>query len=231
MKQKSAIGILGGMGPEASIYMYKTLIELSVSRFGAINNNDFPEILLQSIPVPDFISNEKEKLIALGILKKRVECLNYLDLSCLSIACNTAHVLLKELQEVSKVPFLSMIDEVIAAVKKDKRKIVGLLGTPFLLRSQLYQKKLSKAGIVSIVPDESDQKILEKIIRNVIANKSTTHDKKKLLHVSKKLQSQGAEAIILACTEIPVVFPLIYKIPVYNSVEILSIALLRRYYK
>src|SRR5436853_459051 len=101
MKNKSSIGILGGMGPEASVYMYKTLIELSVKHFGAKNNDDFPEIILHSIPVPDFISNTRSKNTALKMLMDSVMDFNKLNISCLSIACNTAHLLLSDLQKVS----------------------------------------------------------------------------------------------------------------------------------
>ena len=101
---KKAIGILGGMGPEASAYMYSTLIDLAILRFGAKNNDDFPEIILHSIPVPDFISNEKQKAKALLMLKKRVKNINRMPILFLAIACNTAHVLLPQLQVISKKP-------------------------------------------------------------------------------------------------------------------------------
>ncbi len=110
MSRKGAIGILGGMGPEASNYLYKMLIDLSIKHFGAKDNDDFPEIILYSVPVSDFISNYNNKDKALQMLKKRVIDLGKVNLSCLSIACNTAHLLIDELQSVSSVKFISMID-------------------------------------------------------------------------------------------------------------------------
>lgn len=76
MNKKGAIGILGGMGPYASSFLYKRLIQLSVSDFNAKNNNDFPKIILSSIPVPDFISNEKKRGEALEMLREEVLKLN-----------------------------------------------------------------------------------------------------------------------------------------------------------
>ena len=78
MKYRKTLGILGGMGPEASEYLYRTLIALSIKHFGAKNNDDFPEIVLQSVPVPDFISNEKAKEKALNMLLERTKALNNL---------------------------------------------------------------------------------------------------------------------------------------------------------
>lgn len=234
MKQtnkKQIIGILGGMSPEASNYLYKTLIDLSIKCFGAKNNDNFPEILLDSIPVPDFISNESGKEDALEMLKNRVKFLNIVNPSCLVIACNTAHIFLDDLQKISEAQFVSMIEEVMNAVVMTKLKKVGILGTPMTIKSKLYQRTLFKFNIECIEPKNNDLKILEKIIRNVIANSADESDKKMLLSVTNNLRKRGAQGIILGCTELPLVFPRRYILPVYNSVEILAMASLQKYYK
>lgn len=231
MKKKSAIGILGGMGPEASVYMYKMLIDLSIKHFNAKNNDEFPEIVLYSIPVPDFISSDKHKEEALFMLKERVRQLEYTNLSCLSIACNTAHIFLKDLQKVISVPFISMVEEVIEQVEKDGQKIVGLMGTPSTIRYQLYQSALQAYDIETIVPNNKKIDILEDVIRNVLKGKINKREEVRLKNVADSLKKRGAEGIILGCTELPLVFPLKYELPVYNSLEILAMALLRKYYK
>ncbi|HVF69758.1 MAG TPA: amino acid racemase [Xanthomonadales bacterium] len=231
MKNRQAIGVLGGMSPLASRNMYDRLIQLSMQYFGAIKNDDFPEIILHSIPVPDFISNSKDKYRAFDMLKDRVKDLNKLNISCLSIACNTAHVLLEDLQIISKAPFMSMIDEVVKTVVSNKIKKIGILGSPLIIRSRLYQSRLEKFNIDSIVPNNTQQQVLDRIIRNVISGDITKKDSKLLSSIADELVSRGARGIILGCTELPIIFPLQYKITVYNSVEILSMALLRRYYE
>lgn len=227
---KNVIGILGGMGPEASNYMYKTLIDLSISDFGAKNNDDFPEIILYSIPVPDFISSDKNQKKALEMFKKRVEKLNKLDISSISIACNTAHLFLNELQKETKFPFVSMIDEVTGQVRKDGLKSVGIMGTPSTIRSKLYQSALENKGIKCILPTKTQINILEKIIRNIIAGKLLKVDTEKLKEIADYLDKKGAEGIVLGCTELPLVFPQKHSSPLFNSVKILSFALLHKYY-
>lgn len=229
--KRSAIGIIGGMGPEASAYLYRLLIDKSISDFGAQHNDDFPEVLIYSIPVPDFISNDEKKSEAFLMLQDRVVLLNQTNISRLAIACNTAHVLLPELQRVSNVPFISMIDEVITAVREDGLKKVGILATPSTLRSKLYQKALEKQGIVSIQLKAKEFPILERSIRNIIRGKISNKDSQNLIRLANKLKKQGAEGIILGCTELPLVFPRKYSLPVYNCVEILAQSLLRDYYK
>jgi len=228
---KKAIGILGGMGPEASGYLYKLLIDLSIKHFGAKNNDDFPEVIIHSIPVPDFISSNKKRGEALQMLLERVKQLNKLNISCLSIACNTAHVLLDDLRKNSDVPFVSMIDEVVEIVNDSNHKTVGLLGTPSTIRYQLYQKALEANEISTIIPNTKQIKILERVIRNVLAGKLLKQDTQMLTKIADTLKEKGVEGIILGCTELPLVFPSRYSLPVYNSVEILALALLRRYYK
>lgn len=226
-----SIGIIGGMGPEASGYLYSLLIDKAIRDFGAKNNDDFPEIILYSVPVPDFISNNNKKSIALDMLLDRVLLLNQTNISCLTIACNTAHVLLPELQEVSNVPFISMIDEVVKTVKKVGLKKVGILATPSTIRSKLYQKALEKQGIVSVQPEIKEFPILERSIRNVVGEKVSKNDSQSLIVLADKLSREGVEGIILGCTELPLIFPSKYSLPIYNSVEILAQSLLQDYYK
>ena len=124
-----------------------------------------------------------------------------------------------------------MIDEVTRKLSLSGIKKVGILGTPSTLNSKLYQKALSKRRIESIIPNNKQQKILDKIIRNVLAGETKKKDIKRLINIADSLRFQGAEGILLGCTELPLIFPSEYSSPVYNSVEILSMVLLRKYYE
>jgi len=228
--KKQPIAIIGGMGPEASVYLYNTMIKQSIAIFHAVNNDDFPEILLYSIPVPDFISTNEKRHEALEILKEKVENMNLLNPLCYAIACNTAHVLIDELQRVAISPFTSIVDEVVKEVSKSEIKKIGLLGTPSTLKSNIYQDTLSDLGIKSVVPTSTEIEILEKIIRKVIAGTTEKSDINKLIKIANRLIEDGAEGIILGCTELPLVFPDEYSFPVYNSIEIISKTLLEKYY-
>lgn len=231
MKKNKALFIIGGMGPEASGYLYKLLIDLAIKEFEAKNNDDFPEIILQSVPVPDFISNDKSRDEALKMLEKRVKKANKLDISCIAIACNTAHILLPQLQAGSKAPFISMIDETVKQISRNNIKKVGLMGTPSTIKYGLYQAALGKNGISMILPSQRQIKILEKVIRNILKGRILTKDNGDLKEIADALKSQRVQGIILGCTELPLVFPAKYCLPVYNCVEILARALLQKYYK
>lgn len=229
--RKNPIVILGGMGPEASSYLYQTLIKESTVVFGVKNNNEFPEIILDSVPVPDFISDDQNRGKALLMLQERVKRLTILSPDSFSIACNTAHILLPSLQMLTGVPFISIIDEVVKRIKKDKLNKVGLLATPSTLRYGLYQQALTASGITTILPAKKQINLLEKIIRNVIAGKISNKNQQALVNIANSLKLKGAEGILLGCTELPLVFPADYILRSYNSVVILAQALLKKYYK
>lgn len=165
------------------------------------------------------------------MLQQKVKLINKSNAFCLSIACNTAHILLPELQKVSRIPFISMIDETTGQVHKDDIIKVGLMGTPSTIKYGLYQKSCSNYGISVITPSGRQIKKLEKIIRNVLSGKKIAEDSGSLMRIADDLRTKGAEGIILGCTELPLVFPKKYSLPVYNSVEILAMALLRKYYE
>lgn len=228
---KKPIGIIGGMGPEASALLYTMLVDMAVKEFDAKHNDEFPNIVLHSLPVPDFISDEKQRRQALKMLKQSVRYLNTYSLSSIAIACNTAHILLPSLKPLSKATFVSIIDVVVKEVVRQKLHTVGVLGTPSTLRYGLYQEKLLQSGVQPIVPTSKQIDMLESVIRNVLAGKILAKDAKTLTQIAETLKKQGAEGIILGCTELPLVFPTKYSLPVFNSLQILARALLQRYYK
>src|SRR3990167_4652212 len=97
MNRNKAIGLIGGMGPYASAYFYKLLLKKSGEEYGAINNDDFPEILIDSLPVPDFISDTKQLQKATNILVSRTKKLKRFGCKTIAMVCNTGHLLYPKL--------------------------------------------------------------------------------------------------------------------------------------
>ena len=229
-KNNSVIAILGGMGPQASAKMLEVMISMASRDFGAKNDSDFPEIVLNSVPVQNFISDQRNLKSALRILKERVKSLENLNPSSFAIACNTAHILLDDLQAVTKVPFVSIIDEVAKKVASEKISKVGLLSTPSTNKFGLYQAALQKRGITVISPLRNECAQVELIIRNVLRGRVISEDKKTLRDIALSLKSRSAEGIILGCTELPLVFPKEFGLPVFDSIEILSRSLIGQHF-
>ncbi|OGH16990.1 MAG: hypothetical protein A3C30_01930 [Candidatus Levybacteria bacterium RIFCSPHIGHO2_02_FULL_40_18] len=231
MKNKGSIAILGGMGPQASAKLLEVLFDVCVKDFGAKSDSDFPEVILNSVPVPNFISDRKNSEFALKILEKRVKKLESFNPVCFGISCNTAHVLLDNLQSKTNVPFVSIIDEVAKKVTDSKIKKIGLLGTPVTIDSALYQNALKKQKIEIIVPSRERSKIVEDIVRKVLRGKADVKDAQQLSKVAKSLKRNGAQGIILGCTELPLIFSKTFPMLVFDSIEILAKGLLRKFFE
>ncbi|MFI5265157.1 MAG: aspartate/glutamate racemase family protein [Candidatus Levyibacteriota bacterium] len=230
-KNNRTIGIIGGMGPQASAKLLEVIIAMASTNYGAKNDLDFPEIVLSSVPVPNFISNKKNISRVSCLLKTRIKTLESFNPLCFGIACNTAHILIDELQAETAIPFISIIEEVGKRVARAKIKKVGLLGTPTTIKSGLYQTVLEKYGIKTIIPSAKNRLIVEDVIRSILAGKINDLDRQRVTFIAESLRIQGAEGIILGCTELPLIFPKEFSIPVFDSIEILATALLRKYYK
>ena len=228
MKSNKTIAILGGMGPQASAKLLQVIIDMAAKDFQAKDDDDFPEVILNSIPVPDFISDKNNVALALSMLSRRVKNLEAFNPVLFSIACNTAHIILPDLQKITSIPFISIIESVSESVSMCNISKVGLLGTPVTLKSALYQTALQKRNIQTVIPSNSNQKIVEKVIRNVLSGKIDDDDRQKLVKVAKTLQRNEAEGIILGCTELPLIFPKDFQLPVFDSIEILAKAMLNK---
>ncbi|OIP57251.1 MAG: hypothetical protein COX79_03705 [Candidatus Levybacteria bacterium CG_4_10_14_0_2_um_filter_36_16] len=224
---QKTIGIIGGMGPQASAKLVQVVIDMAARDFGAKNDDEFPEIILNSVRVPNFISNRKNVKIVQNRLIKTVKSMEIFKPSCFAIACNTAHILVKDLQTETSVPFISIIDAVTKAVGDAKIKRIGLLGTPITISSGLYKNALAKRKIKVITPSKKDRIIVENVIRNVLSGGGSNVDAQRLMFVAESLRKRGAQGIILGCTELPLIFPKDFVIPVFDSIEILARALLK----
>ena len=91
----------------------------------------------------------------------------------------------------------------------------------------MFQKALNTYGVDTITLSTEDQKELDEMIRDVVGGNHTEHEQKTLTMLANKLKDSGAEEILLGCTELPLVFPRNYSLPVVNSVDELARTLLK----
>jgi aspartate racemase len=225
------IGIIGGVGPQSTDFIYEKIIEFSQSKYDAKNNSDYPRILIDSVPVPDFISNKDNIEKAENMLIDSVKTLTSAGATRLCIGSNTVHILLEKLSKQTDVPFISMIELVANECVTRNFKKVALLGTPVLVGSGLYQTEFEKKGISAVLPTEEQLKVVETLIRHVIAGTKSDENKSEYIAVLNDMFSQGAEAIILGCTELPLAVN--YEAlgnKTINSDEILARGIVEYYY-
>jgi aspartate racemase len=199
------IGIIGGVGPQATAFIYQKLIASAQANHNAVNNNDYPDVLIASVPVPDFISSKEHLDDAKKMLIEAAKGLERAGCQALCIGSNTVHILLKDLENEVSIPFISMIELVAERCKVLGYAKVGLLGTPVLLSSGLYEAALEKRGIELIKPNEAQVETCDKVIRSVIAGSKEIPVRKEYIDVLSSMFDQKADGIILGCTELPLV--------------------------
>lgn len=227
---RKPIGIIGGMGPDASARLYGRMIAMARDEFNVTENHEYPEIVLQSVPVPEFFSNEKKKTEALEMLKDRIKKLISQPICGLAVACNTAHIVLEELEKINGFKMVSIPEEVVKVAVEKKYKKVGLLGSPTTILSGVYQTEFLDKEIEVVIPENGYIEELGEIIGELVAG-NLKGQEQRLLKVADDLVEKKVEVIILGCTELPLAFPQNYQLPVLDSVEILARSLLNKYYK
>lgn len=205
MKYKNkTIGVLGGMGPEASANLYSKIIKYSQNKYGAVQDSDYPPIIIYSLPMTGF---DETGIVDEDLVKKQlivaVKKLEDAGSDMIIIACNTVHVFYPEMQAVVKIPIFNIVEETRKKVVEQEYKKVGLFASESTTKLKLYQKKFAEKNIEVIQPDNEQQKILNKVIERVMGGHQNSEDIINLKDIARDYLKQGAEAIVLGCTEIP----------------------------
>jgi len=216
-----SIGILGGMGPEATAELYMRLIEAFQAR-GAIYDEDFPSIYIYNLPAPDVAERENE---ILSLLVDGLKKLQEMGSEILAIPCNTATCIIDKNEDIPG--FVSIVKETVKKIKEYNYKKVGLLSTKLTLKTEIYQSLLKKEGVELILPTEMETIEITKIILNILSGKKLPSDKMSLEKIAFEMIKKGADAVILGCTELPLIFTN-SSIRTIDTVQILTEALIRK---
>lgn len=231
MKQKQIIGILGGMGPQASVEFYRLVIDKAVREYGVKVGDEYPEFVIDSVPVPDCFVDTSKLEIATRMLEDRVRRLTVFGVVQIAMTCNTMHTVLPRLQSQTPVRIISIIEEVTYRVGI-RSSYVLLLASPTTLRTGLYQESLKRNGIRYVQPDKEEYDVLDHIISGILAGEDRMMLQAQLHTLADRILSKypGVDGIVLGCTELPLIFPKKFRVPVYSSLSILADSVLKRYY-
>ena len=199
------IGILGGMGPEATIDLFYKIIKLTPAK----KDQDHLRIIIDNNPkIPDrtaaILGKGEDPLPA---LQQSARNLQKAGADFIIIPCNTAHYFLPSIQESVNIPIINMIEETATEVKRriPYLKKVGLLASMGVYKVKIYNHFFQKFEIEVIFPDKENQEKVMKVIYAVKAGDLSDEVKKDIIAVSQNLIDKRAEAIIAGCTEIPLI--------------------------
>lgn len=203
MSERKILGVLGGMGPMSSVFFYELLTENT----DASCDQEHVDMLLSSrATIPDrtdYILGFSDKN-PLPIMLEETKRLTDAGCTTIAMTCNTAHYFYEALQESTSVPILNMGRLAVEEIEKRGIKKVGLLATTGTVRTGIYQTACEEKNIECISPDEEGQKTIMSIIYDQVkAGKKV--DMKAFKEVSDQLIYNGAQILILGCTELSVI--------------------------
>lgn len=203
--KEQIVGILGGMGPEATIDLFSKIVKAT----GAKKDEDHLRIIIDNNPK---MPSRLDAILADGPspAPNMVETARNLEKAgadFIIIGANTAHWFYDEVQAGVKVPVLHIIKETIQWTIKaiPTIKKVGLLATTGTIKTKMYDKAYKAVGIQTVTPDDNSQAELMKLIFAFKYGEDVIKIQKQTALIVDNLVSNGAQAIVMGCTEIPLI--------------------------
>lgn len=200
------IGIIGGLGPEATVDYYKRI----TSFFHEYNRSlSTPEIIIYSIDLAElFELVEAERWEWLTyMLKSKLMSLRNAGANFAAISANTPHIVFDRLSAQSPLPLISIVEVTLEAAKKMGVRKVGLLGTKFTMQTNFFGERFSRDGIEVFVPGDEDQRLIqEKLVSEIELGIVKEETREAFRAIIQRMNDQNdIEAVILGCTELPLV--------------------------
>lgn len=202
-KKSPVLGILGGLGPMATVYFY----ELLTRHTDAACDQDHIDIIINShATTPDrtaFITGKSED-DPLSVMVDDIRRMKTYGADLVAIPCNTAHYFYDKLKASTDLPILNIMEETAAMLSSLGVKRAGILATDGTVYSGTYDRFLSSHGIDCVRPTSDDQKTVMRIIYDEIKN-GKAPDVDAFLRISERLLDAGCDALILGCTELSLI--------------------------
>ncbi len=215
------IGLIGGMSWESTLLYYKLLNEKVKAIRGGFHSAN---CVIESVDFAEIADLQgKDDWPALDeLMSKRAEALSSSGAEMILICANTMHLSVPAIERCTTVPVIHIAEVTADEINSHQLKKVALLGTKFTMEKDFFRNILEDKGIAVVLPDEKGRNQVHDIIYKELVNGIITEESKKIyLSVIKNLINQGAEGVILGCTEIPLLIkPEDIDIPLFNTTKI-----------
>jgi aspartate racemase len=198
------IGIIGGVGPASTLLYYLQIIEGFKEKSGS---HHAPEIMIYSLDlaeINDFF-NRKDFISLADKLVRIINGMSEMGCDFALFACNAMHQVFNDVASRVSIPMINLIEAVKREILERKFKKVGLLGTTFVMQTGIYRDGLAEAGVECLVPEESEQDwIMTAILGDLQKPEIPPDTVDRLKNDIIQMGEQGAEGVILGCTDLPV---------------------------
>lgn len=197
-------GLIGGTSWHSTVAYYATINRLINAHHGDNTNPPLRIVSLNQRQIHDLQRAERWDAIA-DIYTAAAQELQRLDVSAMALCANTPHKLYDQLSSAVSCPILHIADAIAAKLKQDRQTTVGLLGTRFTMSQGFIKDRLrERHGIDTIVPASPDQAEMQtRIYNELVVGRFDDATKTWCLGLVEALAANGAQAVILGCTELP----------------------------
>lgn len=218
------LGIIGGVGPLATACLMEAIVEKTPAR---TDQEHVPMIVFNDPQIPDrtaYILDHAKPNPQPEMVK--VACwLENAGADYLAIACNTAHYFYEAINDAVSIPVLNIMEETARRIADavGEGATVGLLATDGTIESGVFQAYFERRGLRTIAPSADEQaQIMALIYDGVKAN--APYDPQDLVHCARSLRERGADAVIVGCTELSVIYRGLADRPayLYDSLDVLA---------
>jgi aspartate racemase len=223
MIKLKSVGILGGMGPACSGHFFDVLVR-KLNESGVQQDSDFPEIIHYSVPLPDWnetgfaIKSKKGNERIIKALQDYVLKLTQMGVEMIAIPCNTIHFMYEEMKSGTSVPILNLLEETGQYAKNHGFNKIAVFGSRSTRDLGLYD------FLNPIKANDDEQVLIDNLIESVMFGKQTPEDKYLFKKLIEYRFSNGADAVVLGCTELPLLIEQKdTHVPLINTTEILAI--------
>lgn len=212
--------MIGGAGWPSTLEYYRIINQETNRQLGRLNS---AKIILSSFNYGEIDElNKKDdhdgvyKLVLDAALKLKNASVDFLI-----ICANTMNQYVDSIEKETGLPVVHIADATAEEIKKKELYKIGLLGTRFTMEMDFYKKRFTQFGIESIIPNKPQKEFIHSAIMNELLKEIFKDEtKNKFLNIINDLKSNGAEGIVLGCTEIPLLIKQKdVSIPVFNTLE------------
>jgi aspartate racemase len=216
---EKTVGVIGGMGPEATVDFLRRLVVRTPAR----DDVDHLHVLVDNNPkipsrIAALIDGTGED--PTPVLCHMARGLEAQGADFLVMPCNTAHYYLPAIARAVRIPVLDMVQLAIGKLVGGPRQI-GLLASPAVRLVGLYRARMEQAGLDAIFPDATNEAKLLGVIKAVKAGNRGDEEQKDYVSTAQHLRQAGAEALLVACTELSVLTPPDTGCPVVDTLDVL----------
>ena len=223
---QKTIGIIGGMGPLATYDLFRKIIEKTDAKSDQDHihicvdcNTNIPDRTKAILgcgedPVPEMVRSGV-RLKAMGA-------------DVLVMPCNTAHYFYDQITPFFDIPLINMLEETAKEIRRRKYKKIGLLASDGTIQSGVYHKALMNQGIDWVVPSPINQGSVMDVIYNGVKASNRNINLDKFFSTMEELFENGAEVLMLGCTELPIAFEMFHiNKPAIDPTSVLAAAAIR----